>query len=163
MKEKDEAADVYKVQMFVKGTEEDAASLRKSLAQTVFDGFDMTRQNAVFGVAVDLDIPPAHEYVMALCMVKLEEGFNIRQINKLVSMLPEDGEYMPIEFHAQNTSAYGFIAADYYEAHDYDNTFFKSLYEVLEDMDKETPDGIYATPDDRIFYMGYLNDTGCVK
>lgn len=44
--------NVYSIQMYVEGTEENARSLRKSLAQSVRDEFDL---RSVFGVKVNLD------------------------------------------------------------------------------------------------------------
>ena len=156
MKNDEMANCVYKVQMYVTCSENDALSMQKMLAQTVFEGFEFKSENAVFGVSVEPDKPSEYDYVMALCMVELSEGFNIQQIGKLLSILPSDKKYVNIEFNAGNTSAYGFVSAEYYELHNYAGTFFNN--KILEDMALESPDGIYETPDGQKFYMGYFND-----
>lgn len=46
--------DTYRVRMYVKGTEDDAIALRKSLAQTVYDEFEL---GSVYGVRVEIDNP----------------------------------------------------------------------------------------------------------
>ena len=43
---------IYKVQLYVECTEDDARSLRKSLAQSVSEGFELA---CVFGVCVELE------------------------------------------------------------------------------------------------------------
>ena len=70
----------YKIQMYVKCTEEKAESLQKELAQTIYDEFEL---DSVFSVNVDSTIPPetVFEKVMALCMVEIGEGFHERQLN----------------------------------------------------------------------------------
>lgn len=150
--------NTYKVQMYVKGTEEDAASLRKHLAQSVYDEFEL---GSVFGVRITLEEPPeaVSDRVMALCMVELETGLTEVQIEKLMSSLPADKEYMPIEFHAENASAYGFVEAEYYQIHDYSPSFFAEQIEaILSDTALETADGRYLTPDGSQFLLGYCND-----
>jgi len=94
--------------MYVKGTEAHAVSLRKHLAQSTYDEFEL---GSVFGVTVALENIPEnfHDRVMAFCMVKLEDGLSVKQINRLMDALPENKKYMQIEFHENNTSAYGFI------------------------------------------------------
>ena len=66
--------NTYKVQMYIRGSEDDAASLRKHLAQTVYDEFEL---GSVFGVEIELDSPPAGtiDRAMPLCMVGLEQSF----------------------------------------------------------------------------------------
>ena len=155
---KDAFMKTYKVQMYISGSEEDAIALRKELAQIVHDEFQL---GPVFGVTVDLDDPPAdiHDRVMALCMVGLEDGLDARQISKLMDALPTDKKYMQIEFHENNTSAYGFIDAEYYGTHNYEPGFIsEQIQAILDDVELEKPDGRYMTPDGRQFYMGYFND-----
>jgi hypothetical protein len=150
--------NTYKIQMYVKCTEEKAVSLREELAQITYDEFEL---DSVFDVSVDSSIPPetTSDNVMALCMVELEKGLHIKQIEKLLSLLPADKDYMPIEFHNNNTSAYGFIESEYYQIHDYKPDFIEEQINIiLEDIRLESPDGIYMTPDGRQFYMGYFND-----
>ena len=150
--------NTYKVQMYINGSEDDAASLRKCLAQAVYDEFEL---GSVFGVKVELDDPPPDIFdrVMALCMVGLEDGLDKKQIGKLMNALPPDRTYMQIEFHENNTSAYGFIDAEYYQIHDYDQGFLaEQINGILDDNELESPDGRYMTPDGRQFYMGYFND-----
>lgn len=148
--------NVYKIQAFAKGSEEDAISLRKELAQTIYDEFEL---GGVFGVSVELDTPPQDAYIMALCMVELETGLTKKQIDKLLSILSDEGDYMMIEFHENNTSAYGFVNVDYYQTHDYDQQFLSNIITpILGDMKLESDDGVYDTPDGRQFYVGYLTD-----
>ena len=47
--------NTYKIQMYVKGTEENADSLRNELTQIVYDEFEL---GSVFGVSVELEDPP---------------------------------------------------------------------------------------------------------
>ena len=148
----------YKIQMYVKCTEEKAASLQKELAQTIYDEFEL---DSVFSVNIDSSIPPetVFEKVMALCMVELGEGIHERQIKMLLSLLPADKDYMPIEFHDNNTSAYGFIQAEYYQLYDYKPDFIEEqINAILDDKNLENPDGIYMTPDGRQFCMDYFSD-----
>lgn len=101
----------------------------------------------------------ANEYVMVLCMVELEDGIDKRQINKMLDFLPENSKYMSIEFHDNNTSAYGFIESDYYQTHDYSTEFISdTVNAILADKFLENNNGIYTTPDDKRFYMNYFND-----
>ena len=86
--------DFYKIQMYVKCTEEKADSLREELAQTIYDEFEL---GSVFGLDIEMKTPPEDVFykVMALCMVELGEGFHERQIKMLLSLLPADKDYMP--------------------------------------------------------------------
>jgi len=148
----------YKVQMYVKCTEEKAASLRQELAQTIYDEFEL---DSVFGVDVDMETPPEtiFEKVMVLCMVELEDGLNTKQISQMLPVLNKDKNYILIEFHNNNTSAYGFIEAVYYQIHDYKADFIaEQINAILDDKNLETPDGIYMTPDGRQFRMDYFSD-----
>ena len=150
---------LYKVQMNVKCTDEDASALREELAQIVYDEFEL---ESVFGVSVDLDNNPPEtvsNIVMALCMVELECGLHGKQINEVLKSLPDDKDYMPIEFHNNNTSAYGFIESEYYQTHDYKPEFFaEQINAILDDKNLETPDGMYMTLDGRLFRMDYFKD-----
>lgn len=155
----DTQINVYKVQMYVEGTENDAQALRKSLSQSVYEDFEMTEGNAVFGVTVELDNLPTHEYVMALCMVGLEDGLDTKQIIKILNVLPCNGKFLPIEFATDNSVAIGFINAEFYELHNYDPVFVSDkIIGILGNMELESPNGIYETPDGRKFCMSYFND-----
>lgn len=150
--------NIYKIEMYVKGTEDDAIALRKDLAQTVYDEFEL---GSAFGVSVTPDDCPEDilNRVMALCQVQLEDGLTAKQISRLLASLPEGRQYMLIEFHENNSSAYGFIDAEYYQVHYYKPDFFADMIKgILGDMKLEKPGGMYMTPDGRQFYMGYLND-----
>lgn len=150
--------NTYKISIYVKGTEDDAVALRKSLAQSVYDEFEL---GSVFGVDVVLEEPPEgiFDRVMALCMVELEDGLSDEQVSKVMAALPAGKKYMPIEFHENNTSAYGFVDAEYYQRHDYKPEYFAdAILPILEDMSLETQDSRYMTPDGRQFYMSYFND-----
>jgi len=150
--------DFYKIQMYVKCTEEKADSLREELAQTIYDEFEL---DSAFSVNVDSTIPPetVFEKVMALCMVELGEGLHERQIKMLLSLLPSDKNHIPIEFHINNASAYGFIESEYYQIHDYKPDFIEEqINAILDDRNLENPDGIYMTPDGRQFCMDYFSD-----
>ena len=44
-----------------------------------------------------------------------------------------------------------------FEEHDYKSEFISDrIIRILNDMELESSDGIYETPDDRKFYMGYF-------
>ena len=150
--------NTYRVRMYINGTEDDAISLRKNLAQTVYDEFEL---GSVYGLSVDTCTPPkdVFDMVMALCMVELEDGLSEKQIGKLMDALPADRKYMQIEFHENNTSAYGFIDAGYYQIHGYNQGYFaQQINSILDNMELESPDGRYMTPDGRQFVMGYFNN-----
>jgi hypothetical protein len=150
--------NTYKIQMYVKCREDRVDQLRKELVQSIYDEFGL---DSVFSVSVDMETPPesAFNNVMALCMVELEEGLHERQVKMLLSLLPADKDYMPIEFHENNTSAYGFIESEYYQLYDYTPDFIKEkIDDILCDRNLETPDGLYFTPDGRQFCMDYFND-----
>jgi hypothetical protein len=57
--------NIYRFAGYAEGNEEDAISLRKSLAQSVSSEFELKR---VFGVSVELDEPSDDDLVMAQCM-----------------------------------------------------------------------------------------------
>ena len=150
--------DYYKIQMYVKCTEEKADSLREELAQTIYDEFEL---GSVFGLDIEMETPPEDVFykVMALCMVELGEGLHERQIKMLLSLLPSDKNHIPIEFHNNNTSAYGFIESEYYQLYNYKPDFIEEqINAILDDRNLENPDGIYMTPDGRQFCMDYFSD-----
>lgn len=98
-------------------------------------------------------------YNMVLCIVELERGINTKQISKILDFLDDKREFMPIEFHMNNTSAYGFIDSEYYETHNYSPDFIaNTVNTILDDMGLESSDGVYSTSDGHKFYMSYFND-----
>jgi hypothetical protein len=124
----------------------------------------MSEKNAVFGVNVEITIAPAHEYVMALYMVELDDGLDAKQIERLLSELPDNGKFIPIEFSGENSTAIGFINAGYFEEHDYNDAFISGkITNILNDMALESPNSVYDTPDGKKFYMGYYKNSvqGC--
>jgi len=148
----------YKVQMYVKCTDEKTATLKKELAQIIYDEFEL---DSVFSVNVEMETPPktVFEKVMALCMVELGDGLFEKQIRLMLKSLPANKHYMPIEFHNNNTSAYGFIEAEYYQIYDYKPDFIaEQINAILDDKNLENPDGEYMTPDGRQFCMDYFSD-----
>ena len=91
---------------------------------------------------------------MSLLMVPLEEGLTKAQIVKVLKRLPDNVTLMPIEFHANNTSAYGFIISESYEELYYLNEVLASYVEpILEDMELQKPNNIYRVCD-WCFWMG---------
>lgn len=76
-------------------------------------------------------------------MVPLEDGLKKEQISMLLSMLPDDGEFIPFETSENNSSIIGFISTEAYDEH------FQSLIslaqELCEDWNKEGEDKIYRT------------------
>jgi hypothetical protein len=42
---------------------------------------------------------------MVLCMVELESGLNAKQLSLILLVLNDKKDYIPIEFHSNNTSA----------------------------------------------------------
>jgi hypothetical protein len=108
---------------------------------------------------VENDVPPTQPYVMALCIVELEAGLSVQQINKLISLLPAEAKYQVIEFAAGNSEAIGFIDTGLYETYDYDSAFIANkINAILEDAALESPDGVYEMPDGQKFFMSYFND-----
>lgn len=146
--------NIYKVQMHVRCTEEDVAEMRKSLAQAVYDEFELGKQCAVFGVNIEPSVSLEHQYVMVLHIVELEGKLDVKQTNRLLSILPYDERYMSIEFHENNISAYGFVEFKYYHSHDCKPDFISPMIiGILRDRRLESSDGIYTTPDGQKFYM----------
>lgn len=149
---------IYNVRLHVEGTESDAISLRKSLAQSVSEEYELKR---VFGVSVEPETLQDN-LVMALFMVELEDGLCVEQMNMLAALLSTGKRYMTIDFHDNSTSAYGFVEAEYFQSHNYSpEQLSKTVNAILDDMNLENTDGIYATRDGRLFFMGYLNGGRC--
>lgn len=96
-----------------------------------------------------------NKFKVVLHHVELEEGLNKAQIVDLLDKLVEDDRgYMPIEFHVNNSSAYGFISSTYYEELDYDiSKITKVIEPVLENWDNEKEDKEYKLEDETIVYM----------
>lgn len=65
------------------------------------------------------------QLIMALGMTELCRGLTAVEYRSLLEQLPADKGYMPIEYHGNNISAYGFVEADYYEQHNFDPTSFE--------------------------------------
>lgn len=95
------------------------------------------------------------KYKITLHHVKLEEGLNKTQIINLLDKLEEDDKgYMPIEFHTNNSSAYGFITSSYYEELSFDKSSIAKVIElVLEDWNNEREDKKYKLEDEVFIYM----------
>lgn len=91
---------------------------------------------------------------MSLLMVPLAEGLTKAQIAKVLKRLPDNATLMPIEFHANNTSAYGFITSECYEELDYQAENLAAYIEpILEDIKLQRSDDIYPVYD-WYFWMG---------
>ena len=61
---------------------------------------------------------------------------------------------MPIELHANNSSAYGFITSSYFEELSFDKSSIAKVIEpVLEDWNKEREDKKYKLEDGIFVYM----------
>jgi hypothetical protein len=98
----------------------------------------------------------AKELVMALGVVPLEQGFSPAQILSLSAMLPATSFYMPIEFHQNNSSAYGFIKDAYYEEHDYKTEAFNGLILPLLENGLSGDEMYLLTPDNQRIYISHL-------
>ena len=149
--------NTYKVEMYIKGSEEDAVSLRKSLAQTVYDEFEL---GSVFGVTVRLDEPAEDAYsnVMALCIVSPDTRLCEKQVDRLMEMLPSGKKYTEIDFRQSVASAYGFVDFEYLQTHNHDSGFLaEQVGGILSGIKPENPDETYMTPDGRQFFLGYLS------
>lgn len=99
--------------------------------------------------------PEFNKFKVALHHVELEKGIGKTQILDLIDKLIEDDKgYMPIEFHTNNSSAYGFISSTYYEELNYDNSNISKIIEpILEDWNNEREDKIYTLEDKTEVYM----------
>jgi hypothetical protein len=96
---------------------------------------------------------------MFLCFVECGEGLNNKQMRQMLPMFRAGKSYMPIEFHKNNTSAYGFIEAEYYGKYDYEPDFIaKQIEDVCDDWDLESENFEYSTPDGETFYMNFCSD-----
>ena len=95
-------------------------------------------------------------YVMALRMVELGNGLSPKQIIELTALLDNHKTYMPIEFHANNTSAYGFILSDYFEEYNYlTEDLDKEVSILIDDWNLLSNDNIYSLTDGEKFYMSF--------
>lgn len=95
--------------------------------------------------------------IMALGMVEVGSGLSAAAYRSLLEHLPEEKEYMPIEFHGNNTSAYGFVESDYYEKHNFDASSFEiDVVPILEDIRNENQTGKYRLSDGADFLLVYL-------
>lgn len=123
--------------------------LRENFTQSV---------NGAIGKSSKLTEPQRHVYVMVLCMVELGAGINLNQILEMLALLSPEKRYIHVEFHAANTSAYGYIESEYYEGYNYASDFLENMVlPVIDDKNLESPDGVYTISDGRYFYMGYFN------
>lgn len=95
------------------------------------------------------------EYKVVLHHNELEIGLSKSQILSLLDKLQMDSHgYMPIEFHAENSSAYGFICSSYYEELSYnDSSIAKVIEPILSDWNNESDDYIYKLEDGTEVYM----------
>lgn len=95
------------------------------------------------------------KYKIVLHHVELEEGLDKSQIVNLLDKLDDDEKgYMPIEFHKNNSSAYGFITSSYYEELSFDKSKIGEIIEpVLENWDNEREDKIYKIDDETYIFM----------
>lgn len=103
----------------------------------------------------ELSLDSFDKYKIVLHHVELEEGLNKTQIINLLDKLEEDDNgYIPIELHANNSSAYGFITSSYYEELSFDKSSIAKVIEpVLEDWNKEREDKKYKLEDGIFVYM----------
>jgi hypothetical protein len=96
---------------------------------------------------------------MFLCLVECGEGLNREQMNQMLPMFHGGKSYMPVEFHMNNTSAYGFIESEYYEKHDFKTDFIaKHVEAVCDDWNLESNNFEYTAPDGEKFYMNFCDD-----
>lgn len=101
------------------------------------------------------------QLIMALGMTELCRGLTAVEYRSLLEHLPADKEYMPIEYHGNNTSAYGFVEADYYEQHNFDPTSFEiDVVPILEDARNENKSGKYRLADGADFLLVYVRKKG---
>lgn len=90
----------------------------------------------------------ASAFVMVLGTIEPTTGLFPAQVKQVLEQLSDTKEYVPIEFHENNTSAYGYIESDYYERYDYEyDRMVKCVCPILNDMKMETADGVYYLPD----------------
>ena len=101
------------------------------------------------------------KYKIVLYHVELEEGLSKVQIINLLDKLEEDDNgYMPIELHANNSSAYGFITSSYFEELSFDKSSITKVIEpVLEDWSNEREDKRYKLEDEIFIYMDCDQET----
>lgn len=77
------------------------------------------------------------------------DGLSREEVNKLLDMLPKGAKVYPLEMFAREaeSSAMGFITPDAADRLDYDTSqhsgFGKFVSDILDDMDKESPDHTY--------------------
>lgn len=96
-----------------------------------------------------------NKYKVVLQHVELEDGLTQSQILGLLDRIEDDNRgIMPIEFHEENSSAYGFITSSCYESLSYDKKEISDVItEVLKDWDNERKDRIYKINDEVSIYM----------
>lgn len=95
------------------------------------------------------------KYKVALYHDELEMGLSKYKITALLEKMEDDNRgYMPLEFHAENSSAYGFICSSYYEELSYDDSGIAKVVEsVLSDWNNESEDFIYRLEDGTEVFM----------
>jgi hypothetical protein len=104
----------------------------------------------------------ASNYAMVLCMVKLEDGLTIEQINKTASMLHPDKTWIPIDFHDNNTSAYGYVEQSHYEACDYNNEVLNAYIDkFIGNWDNIKEGNIYPGVNGEPYYISFMEHEKC--
>lgn len=87
---------------------------------------------------------------------ELDEGLTIHEIIGLTRMLPADALMVPVNTVEGHATADGFVTLDGLDKIDgEEERLFGFVREIIGDMDKETPDGMYVTPDGLRVFIGY--------
>lgn len=100
-------------------------------------------------------------YQAVLLQKPLGDGLTRDEIERLLSMLPENSEVFPLEIeaHHQECTAMGFItteSADISLDYDYDGSGFNDFVaNILDDMENEREDCTYNFQDKFQVYLGY--------
>lgn len=88
--------------------------------------------------------------------VPLDSGVSPVDIRRLVESLDADTDYMWIDIHGEQSSAYGFVESEYYEENDYDNNFISEpLTAILNDQAFENTNGVYTDKNGELFTLTY--------
>lgn len=91
--------------------------------------------------------PPSEKFPVVAWMTDLESGLTKAQIGEMLDLMPDDVEAMPFGVAANNSSAFGFIDRNAFEAVDYDDLYLQTfLTPILEDWNNESADGTYTLP-----------------
>ena len=96
-------------------------------------------------------------YDMVLCMVRLDEGLTVAQIGKIAAQLRETAQWIPIDFHDNNTSAFGFVEQEYFDSCGGNTDVIATKVNgIIGDWDTHNPEQTYAGINDGLYFINFF-------